>query len=108
MVDILLEHDLTTRVPHTRWHGMATSSTSDTGTSEVSEMELETSGSAYIVSADTGDDTEAGFSVVSLLSVLCQPTPLQLVHKRKIQQHPVLPAGTKCCKGSTVNDRQAN
>jgi len=46
MVDILLEHDLTTRVPRTRWHGMATSSTSDTGTSEVSEIELETSGSA--------------------------------------------------------------
>lgn len=88
---------------------MSTSSTSNKGTSEVSEIELETSGSAYVASADTGDDTEAGFSVVSLLSVLCQPTtPSQLVRKRKIQQNPVPPAGTKCCKGSTVNDRQAN
>ena len=31
----LLEQDLITRAPHTRWNGMATSSTSDIGTSEV-------------------------------------------------------------------------
>ena len=32
----LLEQDLRTRVPHTRWNDMATSSTTDIGTSEVS------------------------------------------------------------------------
>ena len=31
----LLEQDLITRAPHTRWNGMATSSTSDIRTSEV-------------------------------------------------------------------------
>ena len=80
----LLEKDLTTRVPHTPRNDMATSSTSDIGTSEVSEIKLETSGSAYDASVDTGDDTEAGSSVVSLLSVLRQPTPLQLARKHKV------------------------
>ena len=84
--------------------GMATSSSSDIGTSEVSEIELETCGSVYDASVDTSDDTEAGSSVVSLLSVLRQPTPSQLARKRKIQQNPVPPTGTKRCKGSTVND----
>ena len=37
---------------HTWWNGMATSSTSDIGTSEVSEIKLETSGSAYDASVD--------------------------------------------------------
>ena len=37
-------------------------------------------------SVDTGDDTEAGSSVVSLLSVLRRPTPSQLARKHKIQQ----------------------
>ena len=60
---------------------MATNSTSDIGTSELSEIELETSGSAYDTSVDTGDDTEAGSSV------LRQPTPSQLAHKRSIQQN---------------------
>ena len=76
----------TTRVPHTWWNDIATSSTSDIGTSEVSEIELETSGSAYDASVDTGDDTEAGSSVVSLLSVLRQPTPLQLARKHKVNR----------------------
>lgn len=80
----LLEKDLTARVPHTQWNDMATSSTSDIGTSEVSEIKLETSGSAYDASVDTGDDTKARSSVVSLLSVLRQPTPLQLARKHKV------------------------
>ena len=37
----LLEQDLTTHVPYTRWNDMATSSTGDMGTSEVSEIENE-------------------------------------------------------------------
>ena len=62
-------------------------STSDLSTSDVSEIELETSGSA--------DDTETGSSVVSLLSVLCQPIPSQLARKRKILRNPVHLTGVK-------------
>ena len=70
-------------------------------------MELKTSGSAFDACADTGDDTEARSSVVSLLTALCQPTPSQLACKRTIQRNPVPPTGAKHCTGSTVNDRNS-
>ena len=84
-----------------------TSSTSDIGTSEASEVEPETRSSVYDASVDTADDSEAGCSPLSLLSVLCQPAPSQLARKRKMQQNtvPALPpTGTKRCKGTTAND----
>ena len=84
-----------------------TSSTSDIGTSEASEVEPETRSSVYDASVDTADDSEAGCSPLSLLSVLCQPAPSQLARKRKIQQNtvPALPpTGMKRCKGTTANE----
>lgn len=80
----------------------ATSSKSDIGTSEASAVEQKNRSSMYDASVDTTDDSGAGCSPHSLLSVLCQLTPSQLACEADSEA--TAPTGAKRWKGTKVKD----